>query len=111
MELEMKEQRPISTAEVVEKLEAIKKERKELNFRAAKVYDYVNEFSNKKKKQVDEMFQKIMDLNIPRLKEKHVIKVLDIQPENVDALKAVMSGEDTTLKAEDMKKIIDVIKA
>jgi len=110
MELEIQDQKPITMAEVAEKLEATKKAKKELNFRATKVAEYVNEFGGKKKK-VDELYKKIEELNIPRLKDKHIIKIIDIQPENVEALKAVMSGEDTTLKAEDMSKIVELIKA
>jgi len=110
MEISLLNQKPISIAEIKEKLEGIKKVKKELNFRAAKVYDYASEFSSLKKKEVDEIFKKIQALDIPRLKEKHIIRVIDMMPEDVEALKAVMSGEDTTLKAEDLVKIIEVIK-
>lgn len=110
MEIETIEQTPLSVSEVKERLEGIKKISKELNFRATKVYEYVNEFAKNKKKDVDAIYNKIEKLGIPRLKDRHIIKIIDVMPESVESLKAIMSGENTTLKADDLKKIFEVMK-
>ena len=111
MDIETIEQKPMSISEVKEKLESIKKDKKELNFRATKVYEYTNDAAPKKKKEVDELYKKIEELNIPRLRDRQIIKIIDIMPEDVEVLKTVLSGEGVTLKAEDLTKIFEMIKA
>jgi len=53
--------------------------------------------------------KKITALTIPRLKERHIIKVLDIMPKDLDSLRLLLSTETLTIKDEDLKKILDVI--
>ena len=48
-------------------------------------------------------------MNIPRLKEHHIHKILDIAPTNVNELKAVLQGYPITINNESMKKIADAI--
>jgi len=110
MEIETIEKRPVSATEVKETLTKMQKDKKELNFRAAKVLDYTNEIVTNKQKDVDETFNKIKDLNIPRLNDRHIIKIIDIAPEDIDTLKATLSGEEVTLKVEDLERLVKAIK-
>jgi len=38
------------------------------------------------------------------------IKIIDLCPKDLDSLKVILTGENITLKQEDMEKIIEVIK-
>ena len=51
-----------------------------------------------------------MKLNISRLKDKHINKIVDLLPNDVDDLKSILSGENLTLKQEDLTKIVETIK-
>src|SRR3989344_2506230 len=98
---------PISTYELKEELEKIKKRDKELNFRAVKTEEYLNQVASLKK--APELHEKLAKLNIPRLKENHIKKIMDIMPQTVNDLKVVLQGYTVTVNNESMKKIVDII--
>jgi len=104
-------EKPVSMAELKNELENIKKRDKELNFRANKTEDYLNQFvSVKKVDDVNELIKKLTALNIPRLKEQHISKIVDIMPMTVKDLKVVLQNYIVTVNNENMKKIVDTIK-
>jgi len=108
--LKLISERVLSLAELKESLAGVKKEKKELNFTSTKTLEYLNTFSPLKLKEAEELKSKLTELNIPRLKEKNMIKVVDLLPGDVDALKIIFTGEDITIKQDDLKRIIDLVK-
>lgn len=98
---------PINSYQLRKELEKIRKRDKDLNFRANRTEEYLNHVATLKS--ADELFEKILKLNIPRLKEQHVHKIIDISPTTINELKAVLQGYTVTLNNESMKKIVDVI--
>ena len=111
VDVEVLEQRPLTIAEVKENLEEIKKLKKELNFRAEKVYNYANEFTKLNKKSVSEIYERLKSLNISKLRDRHITKIIDIMPDNPESLKIIFSGEATSLKQDEVKQILDAINA
>ncbi|MBW2980741.1 hypothetical protein KY360_04975 [Candidatus Woesearchaeota archaeon] len=99
---------PVSMAQLKEELERIKKRDKELNFRAAKTEDYLNQVVTLKNS--EELFKKLTALNIPRLKEQHVHKIIDVLPTTVDDLKVVLQGYTLTVNNPNLKKIVETIE-
>jgi len=99
----------ITMIEVKEKLDKIKKNH-ELSFRANKASEYLDIFAKQKIKDIAEKRKKLQDLNILRLKETQMTKIIDMNPENMDALRAVLTGENITLKQEDMQRVIECFK-
>ena len=71
---EIMSETPVTMAKLSEELEKIKKRDKELNFRAAKTEEYLNQFVKAKK--ADELVEKINKLNIPRLREQQITKIM-----------------------------------
>ena len=112
MDIEVVEQTPVSMPILKAKLEELKVENKEkeLNFRAAKVLEYLTEFVTLDKEKTEELRKKILELNIPRLKEKHTDKILDVMPDSTEEIKSLLVGENITIKAEDLNKIISTLK-
>ena len=98
---------PISMYELKAELEKIKKRDKELNFRAVKTEEYLNQVASFKK--ASDLYEKLAKLNIPRLKESHIKKIVDIMPKTVNDLKAVLQGYTISINNENMKKMIDAI--
>lgn len=101
---------PITMLEMKKKLDGIEKRDKELNFRAKKVKEYLDIFVTKENKKNDELKKKIMALNISRLRERHITKILDIMPNDIDSLKILFSGDNITIKQEDLDNILKVIQ-
>ena len=103
-------ERPITMVELAEDLEKLEKDEKELNFRSNKTKTYLSHFAKISFKDVKEITKKIKKLEIPRLKDRQIVKVIDILPKDIDDLRMVFVGEITTVNDENMKKILDVVK-
>ncbi|MBS3171007.1 hypothetical protein J4449_00170 [Candidatus Woesearchaeota archaeon] len=109
-EIEVLEEIPISLPEVKEAIESINKKDKSLSPRETKVLDYISKVSNLKIKEFNELKKKLEESGVERLKEKHIVKLIDIMPKDIDSLKAVFSGDNVILKQEDLKKILECLK-
>jgi len=107
MALEVLSETPMSTYQLKEELEKIKKRDGELNFRAAKTEEHLISMGSPKNQ--DQLFEKISKLNISRLREQHIRKIIDIMPATIKDLKVVMQGYTISLNNENLKKIIDIV--
>ncbi|MBS3151774.1 hypothetical protein J4230_00015 [Candidatus Woesearchaeota archaeon] len=105
------EQKPLLMADVKEKLSNIKKETKELNFRAERVYVYLDEFANVKKKDADALYKKLSGLGLQRLKDKYIVKIIDTMPEDIELLKSLFAGEALSLKQDEIKQVLDALQS
>ena len=103
-------ERPITMVELSGDIDNLEKEEKELNFRSGKTKAYLKQFVKIKIKDAEELRKKIEELNIPRIKERQIVKIIDMLPETLDEIKTLMVGETTTITDENMKKILDVVK-
>ncbi len=104
------EENPIPMYEVKSELSKIKKRDGELNFRGQKTEEYLNVFVKLGPKKGKELVDEINTLGIPRLKEEHIYKIVDIMPKDVEGLKLVLHGYTLSVSKENMKKIVDVLK-
>ena len=98
---------PINAYQLKKELERIKKRDSELNFRANKTEEYLNQIAAVKN--ADELFGKISKLDIPRLREQHIHKIVDVMPTTLNELKVVLQSYTITINNESMKKIVDTI--
>ncbi len=110
-ELQVINETPLALYELKEKLADIKKRDKELSFRGKKGEDYLNVVVKTKEKKLSELKEQLTRLEISRLKQIQIIKIVDVLPKDIDSLKIIFSGESTTtLKQEDMARILDTVK-
>lgn len=107
MPAEIISETPLSMVELKKELENIKKRDKELNFRALRTEEYLQHFSTLKNH--EELAKKIEALKIPRLKDKHLIKIIDILPKTLEELKAILQGYTLTVNNENLKKIVETV--
>jgi len=101
---------PISIYDLKAELEKIKSRDTELGFRAAKVEEYLHNFAKVDEKKVHDLKKKIHDLNIPRLREDQVCKLVDIMPSDLEEVRLVLASYSITVTNENLVKIADVIK-
>ena len=106
-EFELIDETPVSLVELKEILKAVKDT--SLSYRAEKIHAYLELFVSDSVKESKELSEKIINLNIPRLKDRHIIKIIDIMPKDIDSLRLLFSAETLTIKDDDLKKILDVI--
>ena len=50
-------------------------------------------------------------LEIPRLGEEHIVKILDIMPANGTELRAIVSHSGTVIVDDNVTKVLDVLKS
>ncbi len=105
------EERPVTLAEAKAAIAVIEKRDTELNYRSTKSKEYLEHFggalSVAKK---DELQQKLVDLNLTRLKEEHIVKIIDFLPKTVDDLKTVLQAYPLSMPKKDQEAIIGVVK-
>ena len=98
---------PISMAELKTELDKNKKKEKELNYRANKTEEYLGQFASfKDGKKLEE---EIAKLKIPRLKDQHIKKIIDLLPKTADELKTILQGYPISVNNDNLKKIVDVV--
>ena len=103
---------PITLAELKEELAKIKKRDGELNFRANKTEDYLNNFiEDTDLKKAKEVKKSIEELNVNRLKPEHIVKIVDLMPKTIEELKVIMQAYTLTLTQDQLKKIVDAINS
>lgn len=107
MAIKLISEKPISISELKQELEKIKKRDKELNFRALRTEEYIQHFTITKDSA--ELAKKLESLEIPRLKETHIIKIIDLLPKTLDELKTILQGYTITVNNENLKKIVETV--
>lgn len=60
-------------------------------------------------KDAEEIKKKLRGLDITRLNEKHIAKIIDVMPTDVESLKLIFAGE-TSVKQEDLEKVLECLK-
>lgn len=107
---EILEKQPMSLVEVKSALGKLKKRDEELGFRAGKTEEYVAQVTKLNQKQANELKKKIEELEIPRLKEEHIIKILDTVPQGAAELKVILQGYTLTVSNDNIAKIAAAIE-
>lgn len=102
-------EKALTMAELKEKLAKIEKRDKELGFRANKTKEYLANFLTKEKN-VAALKKKLEALEITRMKERHIAKLIDLNPKDAESIKVILSGEALTLKEEDYAKILEALQ-
>jgi len=108
-EIKIIEEKPISMAELKEELKDIKKRDPELSFRTAKVAEQVELLKTVKVKDAEEMLEKIQKLNVPRLKDTHILKIIDLMPQNMIELKNIIQSYSLTINNDNLEKILEIM--
>jgi len=98
---------PINMHQLAEELKSIKKRDKEFNFRANKTEEYLQ--SLLEIKDADALYKKLIALEIPRLREQHVHKIVELLPSSVADLKVILQGYTLNITQENLKKIAALV--
>lgn len=110
-ELQKISETPITLVKLKDELERIEKRDKTLSARSVRVKEYLDIFVQMDTKKTEELINKLKELSLLRLKDRHIVKIVDLLPKDVEKLKMILAGESSTLKTEDLQKVVDVINA
>jgi DNA-directed RNA polymerase subunit F len=101
---------PMPLSQIKEAVDSIKKRDKEPNFRVKKMEEYLNSFSALSTVKSRELIEKLTKLNVPRMKEMHIYKIVDLMPSSVEDLKMILQPYALTVNNENLSKILETIK-
>jgi DNA-directed RNA polymerase subunit F len=107
--IEVLDEESISMSELKDELGKIKKRDEELNFRAQKTEEYLNQFVPLTKKDSKELRKKLEDMNLPRFRPQYINKLLDILPTDQELVKMALSNYNVTVSQDDLKKIASTV--
>jgi len=102
-------QTPINSAELHAEMNRIKARDKELGFRAQKTIDYLESMGTLDAKKGKELMDKLLKLEVPRLRDMHFHKIIDLMSTNAKDVKIILQGYNVTVSQESCKKIADTV--
>jgi DNA-directed RNA polymerase subunit F len=86
-----------------------KKEKdKELSYEQKNALEHLRKFTKISEKQATEMAEELG--KIERLKEKHIISIINHMPQDLEELRVLFANEVANISDEDKKKIISIVK-
>ncbi len=103
------EQKPVSLVDVKSILEDLEKRDEELNYLSKRSKEYVDSFVEISVKKKEELQKKLVDLKLTRLKEEHIIKLIDYLPGDVEELKTTLQAYPLSLSKKDQDAIIKAL--
>ena len=76
--------------------------------KADAVKEFIGKFTKMKAEEAKKIREELKELGILKLKEKHIVKMVDLMPTDSIDLNKIM--DDVSLDQEETTKILDVIK-
>ncbi|MBI3031887.1 hypothetical protein HYY69_00255 [Candidatus Woesearchaeota archaeon] len=91
-------------------LEKIKKRDTELNFRMQKTEEYLQNVTKLSNKDYETLLKELEGLNVPRFKEIHLNKIVDLLPKTPELVKLLFQGQTISISDDNAKKIANVVE-
>ena len=104
------EEKSLCLVDIKETLADIEKRDNQLNYLSNKVKEYLELFVTLSPKKKEELHKKLIELNLTRLREDHIVKLLDFLPLTVNDLKIVLQAYPLSMPKKDQESIVQVIQ-
>ena len=102
----VKEEKPVTLAEVYKILKARKKEG-ELEYGQRLAYDYSQKFASLPPKKATELIKELLE--IEKVREHQAVYIADLMPETADEIQLIFAKERTSLGDDDVSKILEIV--
>ena len=104
------EEKPLGLVDTKVLLDSMKKRDIELNPISNKVNEYLETFVTLSHAKKEELHKNILSLDLTRLREEHIIKIIDFLPATANDLKIVLQAYPLSLPKKDQDSIVAVVK-
>ena len=91
-------------------LAKIEKRDEEMNYLSNKAKEYLDNFTILTLKKKEELKKILEGLNLTRLKEDHIMKIIDFLPKTVEELKIVLQAYPLSMPKKDQEAIVKAVK-
>ncbi|UCC91317.1 MAG: hypothetical protein JSV39_03300 [Candidatus Aenigmatarchaeota archaeon] len=85
-----------------------KEKKKELVYEQKNALEHVRKFCKLSEKKYEKMFEELK--KIEKLKDKHIVNIINFLPQNQDELRVLFANERAVLTDDDKKKILKIVK-
>ena len=92
--------KPLSMPEAIEILEASEEERE--------IKLFIEKFTKLKIKEAKEMKSELENLSLVKVKEEHIVKIIDLMPEDASDINKIFS--DVSLDENEINSILEITK-
>ncbi len=89
--------------------EFLKEKGKDKDTYSQRTYD-LSRKSKITKAKSDKMVAELKELGISRMSEEHIVNIIDLLPKTEEELKMIFSVSKTTIKPEDITKMLEIVK-
>ncbi|HIH10569.1 TPA: hypothetical protein HA241_00080 [Candidatus Woesearchaeota archaeon] len=104
------EQKPVPLSDVHEIIKHIEKRDQQLGHTTTKVKEYVDLFTPLSSEKKEQLLKKLAGLDVTRLKEEHITKILDFLPQTPNDVKIIFQGYNVSLAKKDQESIAATVK-
>jgi len=98
----IKNSEPLSMAEIAEYIKKTK------DSDVSEVLKFIKKFTKLTAKEAVELRKKLESQNLMRVKQEHIVKIIDLMPENAEELNKIFV--DSNLDEDETKKILETVK-
>lgn len=100
---------PLALTEVKSILHSIEQRDGSLNFLSNKAKEQQEVFVSLSPKKKEELYAKLVALNLTRLKEEYFCKIIDFLPQNLEELKVILQSYPLSLSKKDQESIVATV--
>ncbi len=104
------ESEPLCLTDVQAILQDAEQRDKELNYLSNKCKEFLMAFEPLPKEKCAALMKKLMGLQLTRLKQEHVCKIVDFLPITTNDLKIALQAYPLSMPKKDMDAIVEVVK-
>lgn len=83
---------------------------KKKNYDQKLAFEYASKFAKLTPKKAEKLYEELSEAGIPRIKRRHLVKLIDLLPGTPEEMRAVFAKEDLTLNKEDTEKILEILE-
>jgi DNA-directed RNA polymerase subunit F len=105
--MNIKDEKVVSWAEA-KKILAEKEKNRELVYEQKNALEHLRKFSKVPEKKYEKMVEELR--GIEKLKERHIVSILNFMPDNQNELRVLFANERLVLTEDDKKKILKIVK-
>lgn len=105
-EYEVLKEEPVTLAKAKELL----KDTEEKTFEQKIAFEHAKKFSKIILQKANELRKELSSLEMRKLKDEQIIKIIDMIPKDNDELKVILAHSQVPFKDEEIQQIIDIVK-
>lgn len=100
----IRDKKPVTLVEVRELLKGSETDK------AKSTLDFIKKFTKMSFPEANKLKQALIALDIAKLKEEDIVKIIDFIPEDAEDLRKIFSGSDASLEQDEITKILEILK-